>query len=276
MRSLLRYFIKNYAFVLFLMLEIISVAMVFNFNKYHKALFINTSNKISGTIYETFANIKNYFYLVNVNKQLAEENARLKSSPKYGNEIININNLVTNLHGDSSSYKYTTALVINNSINKPYNYITLNKGTRHGIKPDQGIISVNGIVGVTFKVSDSFTLAMSVLNNRWSISAKIKKNNYFGSLVWQGGDYRTASLREIPIHVNISKGDTVVTSGFSSIFPEGIMIGIIENFSRKEGDNYYTIDLSLAADFKSLAYVEVIENFNSYEILKLEEITEND
>jgi rod shape-determining protein MreC len=211
-----------------------------------------------------------------VNKQLAEENARLKSSPKYGNEIININNLVTNLHGDSSSYKYTTALVINNSINKPYNYITLNKGTRHGIKPDQGIISVNGIVGVTFKVSDSFTLAMSVLNNRWSISAKIKKNNYFGSLVWQGGDYRTASLREIPIHVNISKGDTVVTSGFSSIFPEGIMIGIIENFSRKEGDNYYTIDLSLAADFKSLAYVEVIENFNSYEILKLEEITEND
>ena len=108
---------------------------------------------------------------------------------------------------------------------------------------------------------------MSVLNNRWSISAKIKKNNYFGSLVWQGGDYRTASLREIPIHVNISKGDTVVTSGFSSIFPEGIMIGIIENFSRKEGDNYYTIDLSLAADFKSLAYVEVIKNFNSYEIL---------
>jgi len=239
-------------------------------------MFINTSNHISGTIYETFTNIKNYFLLSKVNKQLAKENARLKSSKNYESEIIKIGNLVNNIAQDSLAYKYTSALVINNSINKPFNYITLNKGARHGIKPDQGIISINGIVGVTLKVSDSFTLAMSVLNNRWSISAKIKKNNYFGSLVWQGGDYRTASLTEIPIHVNISTGDTIVTSGFSSIFPEGIMIGVIDKFSRNEGDNYYTIDLSLATDFKSLSYVEVIENSYRDEILKLEEITEND
>jgi rod shape-determining protein MreC len=167
-------------------------------------------------------------------------------------------------------------MVINNSVNKPLNYITINRGAKHGIKPDQGIITHSGIVGVTLKVSDSYSLAMSVLNSRWSVSAKIRKNGYFGSLVWEGGDYRRASLKEIPVHVNIAKGDTVVTSGFSTIFPEGIPIGTIQDFYRGDGDNYYTIILALGTDFKSLSYVEIIENSSRDEIWELEKITGHD
>lgn len=260
MRSLLRYFIKNYAFVLFLLLEILSATLVFNNNTYHRAMYLNTVNRVSGTIYESFMIVRNYFSLAGVNKMLAEENTMLRSMTANSQNI----------------YGYTSAMVINNSVNRPFNYITINKGAKDGIKPDQGIITHKGIVGVTIKVSDYYSLAMSVLNGRWSISAKIKKNNYFGSLIWEGGDYRKASLREIPLHVNIDKGDTVVTSGYSTIFPEGIMIGTIEDFTRGEGDNYYTISLSLSNDFKSLKYIEVIENRDRDQILELEKLTADD
>jgi len=276
MRSLLRYFIKNYAFVLFIGLEAISIALVFNFNAYHKAIYLNTANSVTGTIYESFVAVKNYFHLAKINKQLAEENTALRTLTGKKSESLNVNDIVETLDLQGWAYKYTSALVINNSVNKPFNYITINKGAKHGVRPDQGIITHNGIVGVTLKVSDSYTLVMSVLNNRWSISAKIKKNNYFGSLVWEGDNYRTANLKEIPIHVDIARGDTVVTSGFSSIFPEGIMIGTIEEFSRGEGDNYYTIALSLSTDFKSLTYVEIIENSHRDEIWELENITTDD
>ncbi len=276
MRSLLRYFIKNYAFVLFLLLEAISLALVFNYNAYHKSMYLNTANSFSGALYESYMKTQNYFRLAGINKQLAEENTMLRTLAGSSMEPVKMDEIMENGNVQGSIYKYTSALVINNSVNKPFNYITLNKGAKDGVKPDQGIITNAGIAGVTLKVSDSYSLAMSVLNSRWGVSAKIKKNNYFGSLVWEGGDYRTANLKEIPIHVDIARGDTIVTSGFSSIFPEGIIIGTINDFSRGEGDNYYTITLSLGTDFKSLSYVEIIENSHRDEIWELEKMTTND
>ncbi|MDD4143935.1 MAG: rod shape-determining protein MreC [Prolixibacteraceae bacterium] len=276
MRSLLRYFIKNYAFVLFLLLEAISAALVFNYNAYHKAMYLNSSNRFSGAVYESYMSVKNYFHLARINKQLAEENTVLRSLTGYSQESVIPDEITENVIVQGDAYNFTSAMVINNSVNKPLNYITINRGAKHGIKPDQGIITHSGIVGVTLKVSDSYSLAMSVLNSRWSVSAKIRKNGYFGSLVWEGGDYRRASLKEIPVHVNIAKGDTVVTSGFSTIFPEGIPIGTIQDFYRGDGDNYYTIILALGTDFKSLSYVEIIENSSRDEIWELEKITGHD
>ena len=209
MRSLLRYFIKNSAFVLFIGLEAISIALVFNYNAYHKAIYLNTANSVTGTIYESFVAVRNYFHLAKINKQLAKENTALRTLTGKKSESLNVNDIVETLDLQGWAYKYTSALVINNSVNKPFNYITINKGAKHGVRPDQGIITHNGIVGVTLKVSDSYTLVMSVLNNRWSISAKIKKNNYFGSLVWEGDNYRIANLKEIPIHVDIARGDKI-------------------------------------------------------------------
>ena len=136
--------------------------------------------------------------------------------------------------------------------------------------PDQGIIAAGGIVGVVIDVSESYAVGLSVLNRRWSISAKLKNTGYFGSLYWGGSNYREASLMEIPFHVNVEQGDSVVTSGYSSVFPEGIMIGTIQSFDKAEGENYYNIQVKLSTDFKSLSHVEVIRNLNRKEIEELE------
>src|SRR5690606_4320174 len=160
-----------------------------------------------------------------------------------------------------STFRITTARVINNSVNGAFNYITLDRGRRHGIKPDQGIISSSGIVGVVGEVSDSYAMGLSVLNGRWSVSAKLKNNGYYGSLHWDGTDYKHAILSEIPLHVEIAIGDTIETSGYSAVFPEGIPVGTISDYTKPAGENYYSIEVRLAVDFKSLSHVEVVEIF---------------
>ncbi len=273
MKSLIRYLIKNHAFVLFVLLEILALTMVFSYNSFQKAKYLNSANRFSGSVYNSFQSVKNYFGLTKVNKELAEENARLHMLVENikGSELIR-DTLPELFQKSDSTFRFIPALVINNSVNRPFNYITLNKGSRHGIKPDMGIVSTKGIVGVVAQVSESYAMGLSLLNRRWSVSAKLEKSGYFGSLVWQDNDYRIASLTEIPLHVDISEGDTVVTSGYSSIFPEGILVGTISDFSQPDGENYYDIEVKLAVDFKSLSYVEVIENLDMEEINLLENI----
>jgi len=277
MRSLFRYLTKNYAFVLFLILEIIAFVMIFNNNKYQKTTFLNSSGFIVGSVYGTFSSITKYFDLTQVNKELSLENARLKTLLYNDPEVKLVEDSIAELaYKNDSLFRFIPARVINNAVSNPHNYITLNKGRKHGIKPDQGIVIDNGIVGVVIDVSESYAVGLSVLNRRWSISAKLKDTGYFGSLYWGGNDYQVASLMEIPFHVNIAVGDTVVTSGFSSVFPEGIMIGTIDSFDQDEGENYYNIEVKLSTDFKSLSYVEVIENLNSQEIKELESLDTNE
>lgn len=277
MRSLLRYLIKNYAFVLFITLEIIAFVMIFNNNKYHNTKYLNSSNRIVGSVYGTFNSVINYFELAEINRELSEENSRLKTlllnDPHYG--LVDDSLSLPAVEQDSL-FRIIPARVINNSVNNPHNYITLNKGRKHGVKPDQGIIIDKGIVGVVIDVSDSYAVGLSVLNRRWSISAKLKNTGYFGSLYWAGNDYKVASLMEIPFHVDVTVGDSVVTSGYSSVFPEGIMIGTIQSFDQDEGENYYNIEVELSTDFKSLSFVEIIENINSQEIRELESLDSND
>jgi len=277
MRSLLRYLLKHYAFVLFVLLEAISLLMVVNYNSYQRARYLNSANWLSGNIYRSVGYVKDYFRLASINDQLAEENVRMKSyidteQPTF----IDAGEIIDSTGQNSYAYRYTSARVINNSVNRLQNYITLDKGSKDGIKPDQGIIAGTGVVGVITEVSGSFSVGLSLLNSRWSVSAKLKRNGYFGSLTWTDNNYRVAQLNEIPLHVDISIGDTVVTSGYSSIFPEGIMLGTVRDFSRPEGENYYAVDILLSTDFKKLSYVEVIENMNRPEIKELENRTGND
>ena len=277
MRSLFRYLLKNYAFVLFLLLEGIALTLLFSHNSYQRSKYLNSSNRITGNIYQTYNSVMQYFHLTQINKNLAKENAELRLLLKNQPGIVSVgDSLFISLGETDTLHHFTSARVINNSVNRPFNYFTLNKGSNDGIRPDQGVISTGGIVGVVTQVSASYAVGISVLNSRWSVSAKVKKNGYFGSLIWRGENYRVASLTEIPLHVNISPGDSVVTSGYSSIFPEGIMIGTIQDFSRPDGENYYDIVVKLSTDFKSLSYVEVIENLNKPEIEELENIITND
>jgi rod shape-determining protein MreC len=277
MRSLFRYLLKNHAFVLFILLEAFALAMVFNYNSFQKATYLNSANLVTGKVYAIYESVTGYFGLTKINRELAQENARLRmlleNKPDY---TANADSLFLNLPAFDSVYRFIPAQIISNSVNRPFNYITLNKGSRHGIKPDMGIISASGIVGVVGQVSASYSMGLSVLNQRWSISAKLKNNGYYGSLMWDGQDYMMANLNEIPLHVDIAVGDTVVTSGYSSVFPEGILVGTINGFSEPDGENYYYIQVKLSVDFKNLSHVEVVENKSGNEIDELDKMLRDD
>jgi len=233
---------------------------------------LNSSNRITGTVYNSYNSVVKYFDLARVNRDLAEENARLKSyfvSKAEGD--TSTDSILVNYSKSGSSFSYISATIINNSVNKTHNYITLNKGRKHGVKPDQGIVTANGIVGVVTNVGESFSSGFSVLNSRWGPSGKLKESNYFGPIEWDGEDYQMANLKEIPFHVKLAVGDTIVTSGYSSFFPEGLKIGTISSFSRPEGGSFYNIRVKLAVDFKSIHFVDVIDNLKREEIIELED-----
>ncbi len=276
MRSLLRYLIKNYAFLLFLLLEVVSLVFVFNYNKYQKVQYLNSANRLSASVYNSFTSVIQYFELAKVNESLAEENARLKTgSALLLSEEMEADTISGIFADKDSNYRYISARIINNSVNKTLNYVTLNKGKKDGVKPDMGIVSPQGVVGVVVSVSDSYSVGFSVLNSRWGVSAKLKSSGYFGPLAWNGGDYQIAELMEIPFHVELAVGDTVVTSSYSATFPEGVMIGTIQSFYKPDGESFYQIKVKLSTDFKSIRYVEIVDNLDREQLIQLNELMED-
>lgn len=271
MRGLIRYLLKNYAFLLFLLLEVISFTLIFSYNRYQRVKYLNSSNSVTASIYSSFNAVGSYFSLAAVNGKLAKENAYLKSVISdfpYANLLQD--SIIESAEITDSLYRYISARVINNSVNQQNNYITLNKGRKHGIKTDQGIINSEGIVGVITNVSESFSVGFSILNKRWGASARLKKSGTFGPLSWDGYDSEYVNLNGIPFHVELAIGDTVVTSSYSSAFPEDIMIGTVHSIDQPSGENYYKIVVKLAVDFRALSYVDVIGNLKVDEIKTLE------
>ena len=276
MRSLLNFLLRIHFLLLFILIEVLSITLLLNNNHFHKAKFVNFTRELSGKLYEKSANLKQYISLVEENERLHEENTRLLNiieSTYKSDEIFfrSVNDTILN-----QRYKYTSARIVNNTVNKKHNFITLNKGSLQGIRPEMAVIANGSIVGVVKGVSKNYSTVISLLNLDFKVSAKVKKNEYFGSLSWDGRGYQSAVLKEIPLHADIQLGDTIVTSGFSSIYPEGIMIGFIKNFEEK-GGSFYEIDVLLSTEFKNLSSVSVVGNLMQTEILELEEQTrEND
>ncbi|MGE4586262.1 MAG: rod shape-determining protein MreC [Mangrovibacterium sp.] len=271
MRSLFRFLVRNYFFLLFLMLEVVCFILVIRCNNYQNASFYNSSNRLVALVYASYDAAAGYFGLRQSNEQLAAENARLK----YRLQQLGFGTK-TDTARQKARYRFIPARIINNSVNRQNNYLTLNKGRKDGVKPDMGIVCSQGIVGLVSQVSDHYATGPSLLNKRWRISAKIKKNGYFGSLVWEGRNECSARLNEIPFHVELSYGDTIVTSGYSSIFPEGILIGRIEQFTIGNGENFYEIHVRLSANFRTLSLVEIIEDGNKPELDSLQKTHLND
>lgn len=260
MRNIFLFIWKNYSFFLFVLLMVLSFALIIQHNNYQRASFINKTNDIFGSITHRVSNIYEYFSLKEVNKKLAQENARLHEKQSGAFLVTDRKTFVVDDTLYTQRYKYRNAKVINNSINKRKNYITLNKGLRHGLQKDMGVISSDGVVGIVTGVSSRFATVMSVLNIDSKISAKIKNNNHLGSLVWEGTHYRMAYLTDIPLHVEFNKGDTIVTSGFSAYFPEGVLIGVIKEDPQPTTETFHKIPVKLSVDFNRLDYVYVIEN----------------
>lgn len=270
MRNLFRFILRYYFFFLFLLLETVAVLMVIQHQHYQRAFFASSANQVAGRFYKLSAGITDYFSLRRVNKQLAEENARLlhfttESFLKTDRQIFSFRDTLYN-----RSFEYINAEVINNSISRRDNFLTISKGKRHGIKPDMGVITFNGLVGIVASVSENFSSVISLLHKDVQISARLAKNYHIGTLLWEGYDYKKASLTYIPTHVELNVGDTIVSSGFSVIFPANILIGTISDFEIRPGDNFYTAEVELALDFNSLKYVQVVRNLMQDELQELE------
>ena len=260
-------FVKKYHFILlFLIIEGFSVFLLAT-NHHYQGNKINAfSQKYIGSFHDGISTISDFFKLKQTNKFLADENAKLHSLLKSQNPFIN-----ESLLFEKTIFKYQSARVINNSVHKSNNYLTLNKGTRHGIKEGMGVITENGVIGIIHSVSDRFSLVISVLHQKSSISVRLKNELFLGRMLWSGFDYRKTTIDDIPNHANLNIGDTIISSGNSAIFPDGIIIGKVISFQKIPGDNFYKIQIQFFEDLNRIHYVYVAESLikDEKELLEL-------
>ena len=258
MRYLFYFLRKQYFYFLFLFLEIISLVLLFNYNAFQNSQTNHLASNITGSILSVSSSISDYFSLRQKNMMLSEDNAKLHSKLPSAFYRADTNTFYYNDSVYKMEYKYITAKVISNSTQKRNNFLMLNKGTELGIENHMGVIIGNRIVGQVVSVSGHFSWVMSVLNKDSRISGKFLKNDQLVNIEWNGGSYRIGDVKEIPKHVVIQKGDAIITSGNSDIFPEGLLIGTIQDFTISTDENFNKATLLFSTDFNSLSYVEVI------------------
>jgi rod shape-determining protein MreC len=268
MRTLLRFIQKYSNLILFLFLEAIAVAFMVQSSNFQRSKLVGFNRQISGYLYSRVDGAREYFSLKEVNQQLADENLALRNRLDQLSSLMDSATVVSE-YIEAVHYYYVPSRVVHNSVYKQYNYMTLDKGKKDGIFRDMGVISDRGLVGIVYESSNNFSTVIPVINRDFRLSVKIRSNNYAGILQWEGDSPLYAMLSEIPFHVDLREGDTIVTSGFSSIFPEGIMVGEIDAFSLEQG-NFYDIRIRLYNDFQQLYHVNIIRNYRQEEQLNLE------
>jgi rod shape-determining protein MreC len=276
MQQIISFLYKNKLFMLFLLLEVFAIIFTIQSHSFHKSKFVNSANFLSGGVYNKINNFKEFLLLKKENERLNEENVYLKNLLNLEEkDIIQHDITVTDTLNYKQKYKYTGAKVINNNFRKNNNYLTINRGSNQGLESDLGVINSKGIVGITKSVSGNYATVLSILNVNSRINAKLLNSDHYGSLSWDNNDYNVVQLLDLPIQAAIYKGDTVVTGGKSTIFPEGIPIGTIKEF-KTLNNNYEYIDILLFNDMSSIGYVQVIKNFDKMEIINLEEKSTNE
>lgn len=268
MQQIFNFVIRNKTFLLFLLLLSIALALTIQSHSYHRSKFINSANALTGGVYGTLNSVNQYFNLRDENTMLSEENRRLRE------RLLNSTNTKDSSYIDttysSKKFKVITADVYKNSYAHTNNYLTLNKGEKHGVRPDFGVITSKGIIGIIDNTSKNYATALSILNTNSKINAKLKKSYHIGSLTWTGKSPEFTQLIDVSKFAPIKIGDTIVTGGESSIFPENIGIGTIESFKTDIGGDTYTIEVKLFNDMTSIGTVYIVENLDKTEIENLE------
>jgi rod shape-determining protein MreC len=274
MRNILAFIIRYHFLLLFVLLEIFSITMLVNSTYYQSSAILKAGSRVTGRFYTSISNATDYLKLSTTNDQLARENAMLRQMKGVSFLKNDTSSFWVNDTIYKQQYQYIVSKVVLNTVGKRNNYIMLDKGTRSGIKKDMAVITSGGIVGTVVNVSENFSWVMSMLNKHTRISGRITKNNQMGTIVWNGVDHLYGTLTDIPAHVKIAKGDTIVSSGYSYIFPAGLMIGTITDFRVEQGDHFYVIPFKFSVDFNALQYVYVVKNLMKDEQEALEQSTE--
>lgn len=277
MRKLLDFLVRKRHWFLFILLEIVSFVLIYRNNAYQRSIIFSSGNLVTGHIASVAGAVTSYLNLRQTNRELLDRNGNLEL------EVLRLQQELAAMRGDSTAfrgyapdstetfaYRSLTAQVVNNSVSRLANYLVIDKGRNDGVAPDMGVVSQNGVVGVVAAVSDHFAVVISLLNPKFRLSCKVMGNNSFGSMAWDGRDIGFANLEELPRHVEFQQGDTIVTSGYSAIFPAGIVVGTVESHEKQHDDNFYSVRVKLSTDFSSLAYVRVISNYRQDEQHNLE------
>lgn len=269
MQQILFFFIRNKNFLLFCVLFLVSIGLTIQSHSYHKNKFITSANFLSGGLYSFKSDFTGYFKLRSENNQLIEENLRIREQLEFYKK----NSFLTDVDSSSilSKYHYIPAKVINNSFSKTKNKITIDEGSKKNIELDMGVITSKGIVGIINNSSKNYATIQSILNTNSQINAKLKSTNHFGSLVWNTKDPNVVQLIEIPRLAPLVIGDTIVTGGKSTIFPEGILVGTIKDFVLLDDESSYTLNVQLFNDMTNLNHVYIIQNKEREEIKLVEE-----
>lgn len=278
MRNLLLLLVKYSSTILFILLEVLCFYIIISFNTSQGEIWKHSTNLLSGNINERVQNTSNYFALEAINDSLLTENAKLLESIinyrvfSKENEFQDFEDLDSTL----VEYNFIPARITNKTFNKRNNYITLNKGSLDSIKVGMGVISSNGIVGIVKDVSDRYSLVMTILHSQSRISAAIKSNDYHGTLIWDDMDPLKIKLRDLPKHAEVSIGDTIITSGFSTVFPYGIEIGKVQDFFAESNVDALELDVVLFNDIPAITHAYIISSKQQKEKNEIESEVENE
>ncbi|MDE5941759.1 MAG: rod shape-determining protein MreC [Muribaculaceae bacterium] len=275
MRNLLNFFIRYSAWFVFAIYAVASCFLLFRKNPYQHHVYLTSAGAVASSIYDVTSKITGYINLRDINEDLQQRNAALESEVialRHQARMLRQNLLQDSLRAIDSlgRFDFVIASVINNSVIRPYNFITIDKGSADGITPEMGVMDQNGVVGVTNVVSKHHARIISLLNPNFRLSCKLRGNDAFGSLIWDGKKPSEALLEELPKQVKFRQGDTIITSGYSAMFPEGIPVGVIMGSTRGEDDNFHTLRIRLLTDFTTLSTVKVISNRDIAEIKEVE------
>lgn len=266
MRNLLTFIIRNSSWLVAIFLIVISFYLVFSYNSYQRSIYLTSANKVSGFIYDVSNKATVFLHLQKNNKELLERNAKLEE------ELVTLKTRLTDMVGDTmktnaflsdsvsvSQFSFIPAEVVNVSFSGPNNFITVNKGSLHGVKPDMGVVSQTGVVGVVLSVSTNYSVIIPIINPKFRLSGKLKNSDNTGSISWDGKDINIAQIGELAKHEVFERGDTVLTS-FSRIFPKDIILGYVTEQIQSKDDNFNTLNMRIATDFYSVKGVFIIDD----------------
>lgn len=272
MQQILNFLIKHNHWFLFILLEGISFVLLFSFNNYQSASMFTSTNEVAGNIYSMISDVDGYFTLNDENQALLEHNKELISEIEaLKEELATLKDSSAIAAFPDGKFRFNTARAVNNSLNKLQNFITIDKGENDGIGSEMGVFNDKGVVGIIYQTSGNFSLVMPLLNSKSMLSCRVKGSNSFCTLRWHGEELQYSYLIDLPRYAIFQQGDTVVTSGFSSIFPADIPVGEIERLEDSDDGMFYRARVRLFVDFASIDNVFVVGNDNKKEQDTLEQ-----
>lgn len=277
MKDLLEFFTRHNHWFLFLALEVVSLTLLFRFNRYQGSVWFSSANYVAGKVAEVDSKVGAFFSLSELNEQLTLRNAELEQENQWlrerneelTTEAISLPFADSLTMGAMPTFSLIQAKVVSSTLDRQENLITINRGSADGIRRDMGVVSGTGIVGIVYQTSAHYSVVIPVLNAHSSISCTIKNRGYFGSLRWDGPEIDIANVNDIPRHARFKRGDDVVTSGYSSIFPPGLKVGTVEKVFNSADGLSYRLQVRLATDFGNLRDVCVVDNSSMQEQVTL-------